>query len=74
MGPHPVWAMNIFVGVGLQTSYEWFNKLELRQNGFHSAEDILMCFSLNENSSILIQISQKFVSEGEIDNRYHRLS
>ena len=35
---------------------------------YHFAEDILRCIFVNEKFCILIEISLKFVPEGEIDN------
>ena len=45
-----------------------FNTLRPRQNGHHSPEDILKGIFLNENISILIKISLKFVPKGPINN------
>ena len=45
-----------------------FNTLGPRQNGHHSADDILKCIFLNENVWIAIKISLKFVPMGPIDN------
>ena len=44
------------------------NTLRPRRNGWHFAEDIFKCIFLNENTSILIDISLKFVPEGRINN------
>ena len=38
------------------------------QNGSHSPEDIFKCIFLNENVSIAIRISLKFVPKGPINN------
>ena len=45
-----------------------FNTLRPRQNGRHFADDIFKCIFLNENISIAIDISLKFVPEGRINN------
>ena len=42
------------------------NTLRPRQNGRHFADDILKCIFLNENVSIAIKISLKFVPKGPI--------
>ena len=44
------------------------NTLRLRQNGRHFPDDIFKCIFLNENSSISIKISLKFVPKGPINN------
>ena len=44
------------------------NTLRPRQNGRHFADDIFKCICLNENVSILIKISLKFVPKGPINN------
>ena len=44
------------------------NTLRPRQNGRHFADDIFKCFFLNENASISIKISLKFVPKGPINN------
>ena len=38
------------------------------QNGRHFLDDIFKCFFLNENVSIAIKISLKFVPKGPINN------
>ena len=43
------------------------NTLKLRQNG-HNLADNFKCMFLNENISIWIKISPKFVPKGLIDN------
>ena len=58
------------------------NTLRPRQNGRHFADDIFKCIFLNENTSISINISLKFVPQGRINNipawvqimAWHRLS
>ena len=45
-----------------------FNTLRPGQNGRHFPDDISKCISLNENVSISIEISLKFVSGGPINN------
>ena len=42
--------------------------LRPRQNGRHFADDIFKCIFLNENASIAIKISLKFVPNGPINN------
>ena len=44
------------------------NTLKLRPNGRQSPNDVFKCIFLNENISISIKISQKFVPKGPIDN------
>ena len=44
------------------------NTLRPRQNGRHFADDIFKCIFLNENVSIAIEISLKFVPKGPINN------
>ena len=44
------------------------NTLRPRQNGCHFPDDIFKCFFLNENVSIAIEISLKFVPKGPINN------
>ena len=40
----------------------------LRQNGCHFPDDIFKCIFSNENISISIKFSLKFVAEGPINN------
>ena len=42
--------------------------LRPKQNGRHFADDIFKCFFLNENVSIPIKISLRFVPKGPINN------
>ena len=44
------------------------NRLRLRQNGQHFADDIFKCIFLNEDIWILINVSLKFVPKGQINN------
>ena len=44
------------------------NTLRPRHNGRHFADDIFKCIFLNENASIAIKISLKFVPKGPINN------
>ena len=44
------------------------NSLRPRQNGRHFADHIFKCIFLNENASIAIKISLKFVPKGPINN------
>ena len=45
-----------------------FNSFRPEQNGRHFPDDIFICIFLNENVSISIDISLKFVPEGRINN------
>ena len=45
-----------------------FNTLRPRQDGRHFADDIFKYIFLNENASISIKISLKFIPKGPIDN------
>ena len=47
---------------------QWVNTLRPRQNGRHFADDIFKCIFLNENVSIAIEISLKFVPKAQINN------
>ena len=44
------------------------NSLKPRQDGRHFPDDIFKCILLNENVSIAIKMSLKFVPEGPINN------
>ena len=44
------------------------NTLRPRRNGRHFPDDIFKCIFLNENTSISINVSLKFVPAGRIDN------
>ena len=46
----------------------WFNTLRLRQNGHHFADNTFNRIFFNENVIILIELSQKFVPNGPINN------
>ena len=46
----------------------YINTLSPRQNGRHFADDIFKCIFLNENTSISINISLKFVPQDRMDN------
>ena len=51
--------------------FEWchvINTLRPRQNGRHFPDDIFKCIFLNENVSISIKISLKFVPKGPANN------
>ena len=50
-----------------------FNTLRQRQNGRHFPEDNFKCISVNENVSILIKLSLKFVPKGPIHNNFPAL-
>ena len=51
-----------------KTGYQHINTLWQEQNGRHFADDIFKCIFLNENVSIAIKISLKFVPKGPINN------
>ena len=53
---------------GVRINQYIFNTLRPRQNGRHFADDIFKCIFLNENVSIAIKISLKFVPKGPISN------
>ena len=44
------------------------NTLRPRQNGRHFPDDIFLCIFVNENTSISIKISLRFVATGPISN------
>ena len=54
--------------LGPNTKNKVVNTLRPRQNGRHLADDIFKGIFLNENSSISINISLKFVPQGRIYN------
>ena len=56
-------AMHMFI-----TRPQWVNTMRPRQNGRHFADYIFKCIFFNENASIAIKISQKFVRKGPINN------
>ena len=62
----------VFLLLYLQSTHydwiKWHNALRPRQNGRQFADDIFKCIFLNENVSIAIQISLKFVPKGPINN------
>ena len=47
---------------------KYVNTMKLRQNCYHSADDIFKCIFLNENMWDFINISLKFVAKGQINN------
>ena len=47
------------------------NTVKSGQNGRHFADDIFKCILLKEQVFISIQISMKFVCEGQLDIRHH---
>ena len=47
---------------------QWVNTLMPRQNGRHFADDIFKCIFLNENASISLRISLKFVPKVRFNN------
>ena len=52
----------------ITTSQTFMRMLRPRQNGRHFTDDIFKCIFLNENVSIAIKISLKFVPKGPINN------
>ena len=50
-----------------KTGNNFFNTLRPRQNGRHFADDIFKCIFINENISISIKLSLKFVPKGPIN-------
>ena len=60
--------MVIFSFSGLSKRILCINSLRPRRNGRYNADDILKCIFLNENVSIAIKISLKFVPKGPINN------
>ena len=52
----------------IQTKVNPLNTLSPRQNGRHFADDAFKCIFLNENVSISIEISLKFVPNGQVKN------
>ena len=52
----------------LDQRWPYINTLRPRQNGRHFTYDIFKCIFLNENASIAIKISLKFVPKGPINN------
>ena len=63
-------SINHMADTASQFSVVWWvlNTLRPRQNGRHFPDDILKCILFNENVSIPIKISLKFVHEGPINN------
>ena len=67
-------AIHFLVHDALRSSirYSWslpaFNSSSPEQNGRHFADDMVWCIFLNEKLCILINISLKFVAEGQIGN------
>ena len=64
----PFYQNSEFPCMALTGRWEWFNTLRPRQSGRRFADDILKCIFLNENVSIVIKISLKFVPNGQINN------
>ena len=52
----------------ISEKYAYINTLRPRQNGRHFPDDIFKCIFVNENVSILIKISLKFVPKVLINN------
>ena len=67
-------AIHFLVHDALRSSivYSWslpaFNSSPPEQNGRHFADDMVWCIFVNEKFCILIKISLKFVSKGQIGN------
>ena len=61
----PTWFRLWLVVCSVPMHYR--NTLRPRQNG-HFADDVFKCIFLNENASIAIKISLKFVPKGPINN------
>ena len=61
-------VVTIALGWAINVCLSWFNTLKPRQNGRHFADNILKCIFLNENLSISIQVSLKFVPRCPIHN------
>ena len=57
-----------YVCFALKIQHQRVNTLRPRQNGRHFADDIFNCIFLNENVSIPIKISLKFVPKVPISN------
>ena len=58
----------MLLGIILNEANASNNSSSPGQNGHHFSDDIYKCILLNENVSILIKISLKFVPMGVIDN------
>ena len=60
----------LFLNMAVKCLWPWdsFNTLRPRQNGRHFADDMFKCIFLNENVSIPVEISLKFVPKGSINN------
>ena len=63
----PVWAATYMVASSNGSIFR-VNTLRPRANGRHFVDDIFECIFLNENASIAIKISLKFVPNGPINN------
>ena len=50
------------------TRPQWVNTLRQKEDGRHFADDIFTCIFFNENCSILLKFSLKYVRKGPIDN------
>ena len=66
-------VLNVSCNFSINMYKQWliwwpFNTLRSRQYGRHFAADIFKCIFLNENVSIAIKISLKFVPKGPIYN------
>ena len=64
----PLRASPIIRSLSVEGHYEAVNTLRWRQNGRHFPDDIFKWIFLNENGSVLIDISLKFVHNGQINN------
>ena len=62
------WSVKVKGAQLWNNMHQNINTLRLRQDGRHFADDIFKCIFLNENVSIAIKISLKFVPKGPINN------
>ena len=73
-GPKCIWQyshvllLNYNYHTAVSPTYALIITLRPRQNGRHFADDIFKCIFLKGNTSISINISLKFVTEGRINN------
>ena len=67
LSPYPLWSLDPWrIWVNSSHGFD-VNILRLRQNGRHFPDNIFNCIFLNENVSISITISLKFVTKGLIN-------
>ena len=62
------WIVTFHECTLISLSYHVLNSLRPRQNGRNFADDTFKCIFLNENISISIKITLKFVPNGPINN------